>query len=46
MPLVQALDMNRFIPESLDDRVFFYARRIGKSRESGWRIYVDPDSCW
>jgi hypothetical protein len=45
MPLVQGLYMNRFIPESLNDMVFFYAGRVVKKRDSGWSIYVDSDNC-
>lgn len=37
--------MNRFIPDNLNDQVFFYARKIVKQRGSHWTIYVDPNNC-
>lgn len=39
------MSMNHFIPDALDDKVFFYARKVDRSRDMNWSIHVDPNAC-
>jgi hypothetical protein len=36
--------MNQFIPSQLDDKVFFYSRKLVNDNDI-WHIHVDPASC-
>jgi hypothetical protein len=41
----QSSKMNRFIPHSLDDIVFFYATKVEKNGDLTWSVDVDPAAC-
>jgi hypothetical protein len=37
--------MNHFIADALDDKVFFYARKVDQGPDMNWDIHVDPNAC-